>query len=76
MEQSKKVYVFDVVPVRVYHAALIKTWLHLSKDGLVARDDEETFTEIGGRFVAHIVRTKEIPDYQDVVGWIPDIMGV
>jgi hypothetical protein len=75
VNETKKVYVFDVVTVRVYHEALIQAWLRLSKDGMVARDDEETFAEVGCRFVAHICRTRQLPDYGSIVGWIPEIMG-
>jgi hypothetical protein len=70
-----KVNVFDFISVREYHSKLINTWIHLSKDGMVARDDEETFADIGGRCIAHLARLHEFPDYQVVVGWIPEIMG-
>lgn len=72
-ETAKRTYVFDVVSVLTYHNELFRTWLHLVKDGLVSKNDETTFSEIGSRFVAFISRTKQMPDYRDVVGWIPDI---
>ena len=72
-ETAKRVYVFDVVSAKVYHAALFNTWLHLVTDGLVSKNDDLIFGEIGNRFVNHICRTLQMPDYQVVIGWIPEL---
>jgi hypothetical protein len=75
VENTQKVNVFDFVPVREYHDYLLHTWIRLSKDGSVSRDDEETFAEVGCHLVAFIRRTHRLPDYGEVINWIPEIMG-
>lgn len=72
---QQRVNVFDFVSVKDYHDTLFHTWIRLSKDGAVAKDDEGTFTEIGARFVGFIRRNHRLPDYGEVLGWVPEIMG-
>ena len=69
----QKAEFFSLISPQAYHENLINIWLHLSRDGLVSRDDEEIFTDIGMRCVAHIHRTHCFPSYSEVVGWIPEL---
>lgn len=65
---------FEIINIRAYHEALFHAWIRLSKDGLVAKDDEESFGQLGRKFVAHIFNTHSAPDYGVIISWVPEIL--
>lgn len=67
--------VFDVVSPENYHATLIRMWTRVVKDGMIRKDDERAFTELGKYFVGFVIRNGGLPDYGVVVGWVPELIG-
>jgi hypothetical protein len=74
-QTAQRVNLFDIIPVSEYHSELIHNWFHLVKDGMVGKNDESMFTEVGKRFVSFIFKNHRIPDYGEILGWIPEMMG-
>jgi len=72
--EQRKATVFDVVNPKDYHKFLARTWIHISKDNLIRKDDEEAFVEIANMAYAYVIRNQSLPDYSEVLGWIPQIM--
>jgi hypothetical protein len=66
--------IFDVVTVGDYHADLIHTWFRLVKDGMVKKDNENYFVDVGKFYVSFIMRNSRLPDYGDVMSWISNVV--
>jgi len=61
---------FDLVRVSDYHESLLSTWLRLSKDGLVKKDDVEGFAYLGAFYTDFVIKNETLPEYDKVLEWV------
>ncbi len=61
---------FELVRVSDYHESLMSTWLRLSKDGLVKKDDVEGFSYLGAFYTDFVMKNEVLPGYDKVLDWV------
>jgi len=48
----------------------MSTWLRLSKDGLVKKDDVEGFSYLGAFYTDFVMKNEVLPGYDKVLDWV------
>ena len=69
----EKKYVFSVVNAFDYHLHLFESHRRLSRDGLIPKDSDRAFAILGDKYVKYIENTGTIPEYSNVLDWVPSI---